>query len=275
MNLSSTEMFTYSTTRIECEDRFGNKSTGTGFFFKFKEINPNSFDPVLITNKQVIKGAFKGKFTLNRANKDGQPIDEEKINFEIENFENVWISHSDNDVDLCFLPIGQILNDVKSKGENPFFIAFEKSLIPNRETIDSLFAVEDIIMIGYPNGIWDQHNNKPIIRKGITATNPRIDYNGKKEFLIDAACFPGSSGSPILINNDMMYTNKIGTYMKGRILFLGILYAGPQFTATGEIQIIDVPIVNKPISFTNIPNNLGIIIKAERIIELENIYLKM
>ncbi len=44
-------------------------------------------------------------------------------------------------------------------------------------------------MIGYPNGIWDEANNMPIIRRGITATHPNFNYNGKPEFMIDAACF--------------------------------------------------------------------------------------
>ena len=57
-------------------------------------------------------------------------------------------------------------------------------------------------MIGYPIGLIDEYNNKPIVRKGITATTYNIDYNGKKEFLIDIACFPGSSGSPIFIRRD-------------------------------------------------------------------------
>lgn len=61
-------------------------------------------------------------------------------------------------------------------------------------------------MIGYPNGLWDSQNNLPIIRRGITATSVKKDYNGKKEFLIDAAVFPGSSGSPVFIFNEGSYS---------------------------------------------------------------------
>jgi len=57
--------------------------------------------------------------------------------------------------------------------------------------LGELSAIEDIIMIGYPDGIWDSINNQPIIRRGITATQPKNNFNGKQEFLIDAACFPG------------------------------------------------------------------------------------
>ena len=53
--------------------------------------------------------------------------------------------------------------------------------------MSELSAIEEIIMIGYPVGIWDSANNMPIVRKGITATRPDIDYEGRKEFMIDAA----------------------------------------------------------------------------------------
>jgi len=57
---------------------------------------------------------------------------------------------------------------------------------------------------------------------------------------------------------------------QSRIILLGILYAGPQSTATGEI--IMSPNFMKPISISRIPSNLGLIIKAERILELEELF---
>jgi hypothetical protein len=53
--------------------------------------------------------------------------------------------------------------------------------------------------------------------------------------------------------------------MGSRIKLLGILYAGPQYTVHGEIKIVTVPTQQKPISVANIPNNLGIVIKAEQL----------
>src|SRR5690606_7831749 len=135
-------------------------------------------------------------------------------------------------------------------------------------------ALEDVLMIGYPNGIWDSVNNMPIFRKGTTATNPLIDYNGKKEIMIDIAAFPGSRGSPVLIFNEGGYRDKNGNMYVGasRVILLGILYAGPQATATGEI--IMTPNLQRPILLSQIPNNLGLIIKSERIIEMEELFKK-
>ena len=160
------------------------------------------------------------------------------------------------------------LTFLKQEGEEVFFIPLETSLIPNAEQIDDLLGIEEIIMIGYPNGLWDETHNKPIIRKGITASHPKFNYNGKKEFLIDAACFPGSSGSPVFILCEGAFTTKSGGLYGGTKFFLlGTLYAGPQHTVTG--QIVVTPINNLPTIYTSIPNNLGFVIKSERILELE------
>ena len=92
--------------------------------------------------------------------------------------------------------------------------------------------------------------------------------------MIDAACFPGSSGSPVFILNEGGYRDKNGnTYLGStRLLFMGTLYAGPQHTATGEVKIIDVPSVQKQTTISLIPNNLGLVIKSSRVRELEQLF---
>ena len=125
-------------------------------------------------------------------------------------------------------------------------------------------------MIGYPNGLWDQLHNLPIIRKGITATHPKLKLNGKPEFLIDAACFPGSSGSPVFLANIGSYVSPNGSLCTGsRVALLGTLYAGPQHTTTGEIVVVDVPTDTKSIAVGSIPNNLGYVIQASELLVLE------
>lgn len=275
MDLSISEQLQYSTVRIECEHSDGGMSTGSGYFFKFKE-NKKSGEhiPVVITNKHVINGAIRGRLILTKMNETGYPLDTEHFNFDIENFESYWRKHPDSEVDLCAMPIAPFLNAAKDRGQKIFYIPLDNSLIPSDEQLEELSALEDVVMVGYPNGIWDSTNNKPIFRKGVTATHPFFDYNGKKEFMIDAACFPGSSGSPVFLLNEDGYRDKKGnTYLGAtRIYILGTLYAGPQHTATGEVKVINIPTSQKPIAISNIPNNLGLIIKSSRIKELENLF---
>jgi len=274
MSLSASEQITYSTIRIECEYDDG-VGTGTGFFFRFlHDAATGNHVPVVITNKHVIEGAKRGKLIFTKADTNNQPLDTQHFQVYFDNFESLWRKHPDIDVDLCAMPIAPFLTEAGKRGEKLFYISLDPSLIPNKQQIEDLSALEEILMVGYPNGIWDSVNNKPILRKGITATHPNFDYNGKKELMIDAACFPGSSGSPVFIFNEGGYRDKKGTMHLGasRIILLGVLFAGPQHTAQGDIEIINIPTGQKPIVISRIPNNLGLIVKSERLLELEKLF---
>lgn len=274
MELSITEQLTYTTIRIECVNKNGETQTGTGFFFQFlNDKEKKTHVPVVITNKHVVKDTVKGKLIFSKADSNGNPIDTDHWGMFLDNFESFWRLHPNSDVDICAMAIAPFLKLAEQQNVKLFYRTFSKDTIPNETQKEDFTALEDILMIGYPNGIWDEKNNKPILRKGTTATHPNKDYNGKKEFMIDAACFPGSSGSPVLLFNGNGYTDKKGeTYLGTRMFFLGALYAGPQHTATGEIQIVTVPNFQKPIAFSRIPNNLGLVIKAESVMELESLF---
>ncbi|MGX3065578.1 hypothetical protein [Ursidibacter arcticus] len=170
-------------------------------------------------------------------------------------------------MDLAILPIAPILMKMRNTGKEPYFIPLDKNILPTNELLEELSPMEDIVMIGYPNGLWDRKHNLPIIRKGITATHPKLNYNGKMEFLIDAACFPGSSGSPVFLANLGSFTSKDGRLMGGfRIALLGTLYAGPQHTAKGDIIFSPIPQ-----ALTSIPNNLGLVIRYDALNDFEPI----
>ena len=154
-----------------------------------------------------------------------------------------------------------------------FFVSLDAKLLPTDDDLRELTALEEVLMIGYPNGIWDSTNNMPIVRRGVTATHPNLNYEGRLEFMIDAACFPGSSGSPVFLFNTGSWIDRRGNTIMGalRIKLLGILYAGPQHTAEGEVRIVTVPTQQKVVSISTVPNNLGLIIKASRLREIDEL----
>ncbi|WP_349656549.1 serine protease [Xanthomonas sp. 10-10] len=268
--LTTSEQLAHSTVRIECVLSNGQIGTGSGFFFNFLKEGERSV-PAIVTNKHVVSGAEAGVIYVTRKDANGDPLMREYIEIKIDRFEERWLLHPNHDVDLCILPIAGLIEEMERAGHLLFFRTLDESLIPSKEELDDLGALEDVIMLGYPNGIWDSVNNMPIIRRGVTATHPNLDYEGRGEFMIDAACFPGSSGSPVLLYNDGHWNQRDGNVMMGglRIKLLGLLYAGPQHTASGEIEIVNVPTQQRAISISRIPNNLGLIIKASRIMEME------
>lgn len=242
--------------------------SGTGFFFAFKGLrNFKDFMPVLITNKHVIEGGKKCSLVFNIADENMRPkYNGQNITLEFENFFELAMYHPDKDVDLCILPIGNILSQLSKAGIQPYLQFLVEDMIWNKPMTQYMWPIEDIKMVGYPNGIADAYNNMPIMRTGVTATPIKLDYNGKEEFLIDCACFPGSSGSPVFVHKQNY--RLFGLFNRKNLIFLaGILYAGPQHIATGEIVM--QPIQNKPMSIVSIPNNLGCVIKAYKIFDFK------
>lgn len=261
------EMITYSTVLIECRYADGTTGSGTGFIINLcHDGKANKCVPVIVTNNHVVENSVMTRFGFCKRGSDGGPVDTEQIIFTYAG--NEWLHHPDPDVDLRCLFLSFCLTQARHNNVSLFYIPLETNLIPNPETLNSFSAIEDVVMAGYPIGLSDKYNNKPIIRRGITASHPRKNYQGKKETLLDIACYPGSSGSPIFVLNQGGFATQNGIVMGNRIFLLGVLYGGPQYTATGELQFASLP--NRVVAQTQIPMNLGIMIKSERILEFEH-----
>ena len=268
----------FCTIRIEVTKADGGH-TGTGFFFSFATAGKTSSIPTIVTCKHLIEGATTGRLFFSRV--DSNVLDQagQPATVEVVNFERMWVLHPDTNIDLCAMPIAQVLRESEQHGIYLRFAPLDESLMSKHEPDPDLDVLQQIVLIGYPIGIWDAANNFPISRQGIAATDPNQNYNGKPEFLIDAACFPGSSGSPVFQFNEGAYLTK-GHLMGGsRLRLLGVLYAGPQYTAEGTLVVRSIPTALEQRSTTNtvtrIPTNLGIVIKARALLEFEKVFEKL
>lgn len=58
---------------------------------------------------------------------------------------------------------------------------------------------------------------------------------------------------------------------QSRIIFLGVLFAGPTINTNGEIVVVDIPTQQRIISQTSIMTNLGYYIKSNELLEFKNI----
>jgi len=50
-----------------------------------------------------------------------------------------------------------------------------------------------------------------------------------------------------------------------------VLYAGPQYTAQGVIQIVNVPTAQNLMASTAVPINLGICVKSKRVRDFDDV----
>lgn len=267
----------YSTIRLICMNGKAS-SIGTAFFMThyYNETNVT----VLVTNKHVVIDEENGNvifdnayFYLSRKHKENFSY-ENSYKIEIKDLKNRLVFHDDNDVDLCFILVNDIINEIQNNGTDFEYMRLNTDLIINDKEIKILNPIENIIMIGYPIGLIDIVNNKPLVRQGITATSYIFDYNGKKEFVIDCACFPGSSGSPVFLkytglgkeDNSTGFT--IGIKVKYKLI--GVLYGGPRYSVNGEIIESNIPCKVKSYAEIKSMVNLGYVIKPSRIIELFN-----
>lgn len=251
--IGAAEQLMFTTVRLET-----NNSCGTGYFFNYKI--GDSIVPIIVTNKHVVNYCQneKVKFILHLT-EDGETS---SGTFSVILTTN-WFFHPTQD--LCFTYIASIFPEVKKlSGKRIFYKALDESMIYSEEQLKSLSMIESVVMIGYPSSLYDEIHNFPVFRYGYTAAHPGYDFTKKNIGLVDMACFPGSSGSPILILNQGSYWDKKTGLQLGnsRLVFLGTLFSGPRITAAGKIEVVDIPTATQVLTNTKVMVNLGYYIKA-------------
>ena len=274
---SFTEQLLFTTVRIEVKLKDGEAGVGTGFFFIAKVDEQRSL-PLIITNKHVIERAEIGLFQVHEAKVNGRQSQPSGhfLTVKIDNFKSYWIPHPDPSIDLCAIPFQPLQEAAVRQGKMIFYKAFTEEHVWTDQQLMELNAVEDILMAGYPIGLWDMNNNLPLIRRGITASHPAVDFLGKPQFVIDAACFPGSSGSPVVLANLGSYYRKDGTLIVGtRFVLLGVLYAGPRWTAKGEVKFEPIPTNVMPVIKLPLMIHLGYVVKAREVLRLAQYIIKL
>jgi hypothetical protein len=211
----------YTTLPIWVERIDGKQALGTSFILSVNVPGAEGQQvPLLITNNHVVAGAKRGLVEL--VERDGDtPKRGSRIRVEIPG--ETLLKHTDGTNDLAIVPLGGLLNELEAAGKPVFFRSISPEFVPTEEAIGNLAAMEEITFIGYPSGLYDQHNVSPIIRRGITATPPWNDFGGLPAFLIDAGVFPGSSGSPVFILNQGAYPTSTGLVVGNRLHFMGVL----------------------------------------------------
>jgi len=248
------EQVFFTTTRITIPNKTGdNVSIGTGFLVQMPLDDGTGRNLLLlVSNKHVfVDPGNKIEFIFNKQTETGEPDFGNIQKFTGDDFSSIYTEHPSPEIDLACINasiIGNTESKIYHKAITPeLFADFnEDLLIPGLE----------VLFLGYPDNRYDVHNNLPLLRKGYIASLPKIDFNNKKQFVIDAQVFQGSSGSPVF------------TTIQGKFRFIGVVTE----TMIKNGELMTIPTSGVGLGVQQILG-LGLVIKGTQVRELVNIAL--
>lgn len=259
------EQLFLTTVRIEASNG-SKKWSGTGFYYSHN-LDGGQQITLLVSNKHVLEDA--NQITFHFLAREGEEVKlGEPIDVSIKgDFLTLITSHPDPNVDVACFPVGSLLAGMEANAKPVYHMCFTPDQCMTPNNAKDLDALERVLFVGYPNGIYDRTNLLPVVRAGQTASPPSIDYGGEPAFLIDASVFPGSSGSPVVLYDRGGYVNRDGTNIVGggRFMLMGILAAVHQRQVSGEVSTL--PTQRLGFSFGE-PIDLGIVYKSTAIIQV-------
>ncbi len=193
------ERLLYLTVRLETTLP-GGMGLGTGFVYDHVTKGGDKV-PLIVTNKHVVRGSTAVKVRFHQRDTAAPRwAVSGYVDLDLPIAEAAWTGHPSPDIDLTAIRLDAFILPAKAQGKEIAVFSLSAHYIP--DDLTAFDAVEDVLMIGYPDGLWDGANNYPIVRSGITATHPGIDFEGRPEVAVDMACFKGSSGSPVVLPYD-------------------------------------------------------------------------
>lgn len=261
---SVAEQLVFTTVRIDTTYSDGDIGSGTGFIYHVLIDNvPYEF---VVTNRHVVEGVNVGTFTFL----EGKPAHPElgsQIPLEIKDFENIW--HFSAEADLAITPLAPLQSMAQELfGKQISHYSVAETLIPSVKEISEFNAIEDVVFVGYPDGIWDEANCIPVIRKGITSSPIYIDFGNERSFLIDASVFGGSSGSPVFIYKNGVVPVGNSVEMRETAFFVGVVSEVFYKTEYASLSSVPIPVRKKQSVEMQEMIDLGIVIKSSEVQKL-------
>ena len=247
-DLSIVEQLSYATIRLECKAA-DSCWCGTGFIMSCTR-HRNANMTLLVTNGHVVDGADSISLCFTTIDHNGRPVGRVVVSKPIA--ECTYIFHPQYkitmDGDLCALAIAPFINTAYKDGYKLLYTMLSMDMLATDIDYADLMQLDEVAMVGYPNAIADEVNNQPIFRRGVLATSPSLDYDGRKEFLTDIATIGGSSGSPVLrISNGVSVNQRRCSISIGgapTCKLLGVHRGGFRHDAEGRLVKVSMPEAN-------------------------------
>lgn len=261
------EKLAFATTQIIIQRMDRVISRGTGFFVRLLVAGKEEL--LLITNRHVVENALQTKIIISLQRENKVEVGHTQT---IDMLAAKWIGHPDPKIDLCCCVATELRAICEnSDGVRWFVSPFERNQIATQSDLKEYAPTDEVFMVGYPDGFRDEQNNQPFFRRGILAGIPSLNYRGQEQFVVDMPVYPGSSGSPVfgisrglhVEDDDIVFIS----HHEGDVKLLGVISATYMHTSEGKLTV--VPVGAMLGTETSIPNSLGIVIKAHKILDFE------
>lgn len=192
-------------------------SKATGLFYSNKQ---NSL--FLVTNRHVLVNEDKGYFpNIARIRLHTNQYDiKQNEYYDIPLYTKVkkrWIE-STFKADVVAIPI-----EINKLPQGSIIMSF--NAVNLLQANIQLHVGDDIVVMGYPFGVYDDIHNLPILRNGIIASAYPIPFRGEPYFLVDSNLEEGVSGSPVITKFKNTWRTKNGSkpLMGFSFFLLGII----------------------------------------------------
>lgn len=231
MSIPLPKVLLYSTVYIK--NSFGN--VGTGFLIA-KNVKESKQGVFLITNKHILRKNGNGEFTKFievrfYAKNQGKSVEWVRIPILLDDgrFTYFVFMHPQEEVDVVGILMSPFIKQFQDKLN---FTKLGEDLILSREVAQKklIDAGEDLLILGYPGGIFSENNFLPLVKNGLLASSSSEDLYlklGTKEingkiYLIEGSLFGGNSGGPVFVKireeverkeDGLHQTVKIGKYI--------------------------------------------------------------
>jgi S1-C subfamily serine protease len=177
--------------QVECFT--GNEliARATGFFYA------SAGDIYLITNRHVVRSEETGhlpdklKLRLHTDASDIRRNDVHVVRLYDRRGRRTWLEHPTADVDVVAVPL-----DTRRLQAHFVVRPFGPSNHLPEEVV--VQVGEDVLVFGYPLGLYDVAYNLPLVRRGTLASFYPIPFGGRPYFLMECRLHRGCSGSPVL-----------------------------------------------------------------------------
>ena len=164
---SITKKLLFNTIRVDTELEDGSEGSGTAFVVS--HAHGRGTHTFIVTNRHLVDGVRRGGLVFTQK-RNGKPVLGQRFQLNIEDFPHAWFMHPDPEVDLAIVPMRPLEQAARDQGVELYYHAIDSRLAPDAAALHAMDALEEVLFVGYPSGVWDQVNLMPILRRGTTAT---------------------------------------------------------------------------------------------------------